>query len=413
MRPSVLAGALLTATAALVPVATAQEAHTWDYGAFVRVNILDPKYDAGQGGGIGGRVGYFFAKQWEAQLDLSYNQNKIDTAGSVKTLPVHLRLVYNFPADESWAFFLGAGYTYENTSGSLSGSSSGWGGVLGLRIHFTPTVAAFVDYDVDKVYKPITNATNGGLEFGVAWLPGNEKPKPAPAPAPAPPPAVVAAPAAAVVAAAPADDDHDGVPNTADKCPNTPAGEPVDSDGCSASQKDDDHDGVMNNADKCPNTPAGETVDANGCSASQRDSDGDGVTDDKDKCPDTPHGTAVDESGCPIPPLILQGVNFESNKAVLLPGSSVTLDKVASSLLAHPKVSVEIEGYTDNSGTSAYNHQLSLSRAEAVKAYLVSRGVPADRMTTKGFGEDSPLVPNTSAANKAKNRRVELKETTN
>ena len=68
-----------------------------------------------------------------------------------------------------------------------------------------------------------------------------------------------------------ADDDGDGVANDSDSCPDTPAGEAVDSEGCSDSQRDDDNDGVANGADLCPDTPAGEAVDSEGCSESQRD----------------------------------------------------------------------------------------------------------------------------------------------
>jgi OOP family OmpA-OmpF porin len=150
-------------------------------------------------------------------------------------------------------------------------------------------------------------------------------------------------------------------------------------------------------------------VDANGCSASQRDTDGDGVMDDKDVCPETPAGTAVDASGCPVKPLVLEGVKFETNKAVLLPGSAATLDKVAAGLAAHPEVKIEISGYTDNVGDPKYNVQLSQSRADAVKAYLVSKGIAADRLVAKGYGQADPLVPNTTAANKQENRRVSVK----
>ncbi|WP_298262607.1 endonuclease, partial [uncultured Lutibacter sp.] len=93
------------------------------------------------------------------------------------------------------------------------------------------------------------------------------------------------------------DDDNDGIQNSADLCPNTPIGESVNVNGCSESQLDDDNDGVMNNIDTCPNTPLGEEVDVNGCSNSQLDDDNDGVSNEIDQCPNTPIGTYVDEAG--------------------------------------------------------------------------------------------------------------------
>jgi hypothetical protein len=99
-----------------------------------------------------------------------------------------------------------------------------------------------------------------------------------------------------------ADEDGDGVPDGVDVCLGTPAGEEVNSDGCSSSQVDDDGDGVSNLEDQCPATPSGEAVDNDGCSASQRDTDGDGVSDAIDQCPGTPSGTAVDNSGCTSQP---------------------------------------------------------------------------------------------------------------
>lgn len=90
------------------------------------------------------------------------------------------------------------------------------------------------------------------------------------------------------------DDDGDGVPNSIDKCPDTPYGVKVDEFGCPL---DSDHDGVPDYLDKCPNTPAGAKVDAKGCPV---DSDNDGVPDYLDLCPNTPYGVKVDENGCPI-----------------------------------------------------------------------------------------------------------------
>ena len=94
------------------------------------------------------------------------------------------------------------------------------------------------------------------------------------------------------------DSDLDGVDDYYDLCPNTPAGETVDLDGCSDSQLDDDGDGVMNDADLCPGTAAGASVDADGCSLGQVDTDGDGVSDLLDNCPNTPPGETVDIYGC-------------------------------------------------------------------------------------------------------------------
>lgn len=94
------------------------------------------------------------------------------------------------------------------------------------------------------------------------------------------------------------DNDNDGVTDNIDQCPNTPTGETVDVNGCSATQRDTDHDGIVDASDICPSTPAGEVADAQGCSDSQKDADGDGVIGANDLCPNTPTGEAVDANGC-------------------------------------------------------------------------------------------------------------------
>jgi hypothetical protein len=86
------------------------------------------------------------------------------------------------------------------------------------------------------------------------------------------------------------------VPDGADLCPATAAGEPVDADGCSASQRDTDNDGVSDALDLCPDTPAGTTVDADGCPVAA-DADGDGVADAVDNCPDVPNPDQQDSDG--------------------------------------------------------------------------------------------------------------------
>ena len=208
----------------------------------------------------------------------------------------------------------------------------------------------------------------------------------------------------------PRDTDGDGVADGADRCPNTPAGTPVDANGC---PRDSDGDGVSDALDRCPNTPAGTAVDATGCPA---DSDRDGVINANDKCPDTPAGTTVDAVGCAAlfqagQPLVLQGVNFETGKSVMLPESQEILDRVAQSLIDNPEVTVEVGGHTDNTGRRASNLRLSEARANAVRDYLISKGVDGSRMTAKGYGPDNPTAENTTPAGRLANRRVELSKT--
>jgi OOP family OmpA-OmpF porin len=150
------------------------------------------------------------------------------------------------------------------------------------------------------------------------------------------------------------------------------------------------------------------------------DSDGDGVTDDKDRCPGTPKGIKVEPNGCAlsIGPIgtatasgtyIMEGVQFETNKADLKTSSYPVLDNVAEIMNKNPDLKVEIQGHTDGSGNREYNTGLSQRRADSVKAYLETKGVAATRMTTKGFGPDSPIDTNATKEGRARNRRVEFK----
>jgi len=101
------------------------------------------------------------------------------------------------------------------------------------------------------------------------------------------------------------------------------------------------------------------------------------------------------------------GVLFRSNDAQLLPGAQSKLDDVAAALLTNGRP-VSIEGYTDSKGSQSRNIDLSQRRAESVRSYLISRGLPADRVVAKGMGPDRPIADNTSAEGRANNRRVEI-----
>jgi len=207
-------------------------------------------------------------------------------------------------------------------------------------------------------------------------------------------------------------------PAPAAAAPAPPAPEPV----VKPAPVDSDKDGVIDDLDKCPGTPAGVAVDKDGCPL---DSDNDGVADYLDKCPGTPAGVKVDKDGCPppvvkevkpkaaaAPEIIEKGrttlrVLFDTNKDVIKKNSFKDVDNLVSVMKQYPDLNVVIEGHTDNVGSAAYNKKLSQKRADAVKKYMVKKGIDAKRITAEGFGLEKPIADNATKAGKAKNRRVE------
>lgn len=101
-------------------------------------------------------------------------------------------------------------------------------------------------------------------------------------------------------------------------------------------------------------------------------------------------------------------IYFDSGSANIKPESFPILDSVAILLRENPTARIQIAGHTDSDGAASMNQTLSERRAQSVQQYLVSKGIEAPRLTTIGYGEERPLVPNTSAANKARNRRIEF-----
>ena len=200
---------------------------------------------------------------------------------------------------------------------------------------------------------------------------------------------------------------------------------------------DQDGDTIPDSEDWCSRTPAGQRVGANGCGVADiqvvcdrglpepkprvvptavskgvRDTDGDGITDDEDKCPGTPRGAETDDNGCvKIEKVVLRGVNFATGSAKLLPASHDTLRSVAGAMKANEDLEVEIGGHTDSVGDEKKNQGLSERRAKAVKEFLVNEGVAEGRLSTKGYGEESPADTNDTAEGRANNRRVAFKIT--
>lgn len=218
---------------------------------------------------------------------------------------------------------------------------------------------------------------------------------------------------------APPDADGDGIVGANDKCPNIAEDKDgfEDEDGCP--EADNDKDGIPDQQDKCPNKP--ETVnnidDDDGCP--EEDTDGDGIIGSRDKCPDEPEtkNGYKDEDGCPdeIPNAVkkftgvIEGINFKTAQATILPGSYAILDRAVAVLKEYSDIRMEISGHTDSRGKSDYNRDLSQRRADAVKMYFISNGVDANRLTSVGYGMDRPVADNQTESGRSKNRRTEFR----
>ncbi len=136
-----------------------------------------------------------------------------------------------------------------------------------------------------------------------------------------------------------------------------------------------------------------------------KDSDGDGVLDNKDQCPGTPKGARVDARGC----WVLSGLRFDTNEAAIKPQFRRILDEAAQVMSENPDMRIEIQGHTDSRGSYSYNQRLSERRAKSVRAYLISLGIAASRLTAVGFGESMPAASNATTGGQDQNRRVEMK----
>lgn len=351
---------------------------------------------------------------------------------------------------------------------TICGSGGSVLGGLGLRIGLTPTLMVRGEAELNSNKSSTKSLTNFGVSLGLSLMLGS---KPIPdsdgdhvqnnrdrCPD---------TPRGAQVDArgCPSDEDGDGVPTGIDRCPGSAAGAAVDETGC---PKDSDGDNIPDGIDRCPDTPQGVLVDANGCG---KDSDGDGSPDGLDRCSETPRGATVDALGCPgdedgdgvldgldrcprtatgagvmpsgcvpgqaagqpapgarnqpqaqptpgrqagapvgkIVPGVVPGIGFAAGTARLSSSSYVALDSISAILIADPTASVEVSAHSDNSLSPAESMRLTGLQADAVRDYLVLKGVPYQQISSKGYGSTVPLTPDTTPTGRAANRRVEIK----
>lgn len=169
---------------------------------------------------------------------------------------------------------------------------------------------------------------------------------------------------------------------------------------------DSDGDGVSDSADLCPGTPAGTVVDGTGCAVQARQS---GKAPDR-ACRAPVLDEAVDEHGCAVDrAVVLNNVNFEFDSDILTSEAEGVLDDVAQVLKGMPGTVVEIAGHTSDEGDEYYNIDLSQRRAAAVRRYLIDAGINASRLKARGYGGSAPVTANDDFSGRRKNRRVEVK----
>lgn len=305
--------------------------------------------------------------------------------------------------------------------------------VAGLRYDFSPRLSVFSEAfalfatteELDGVAIDLKNDRFGGFRIGLILRLGKDK-----------------------------DQDKDGVPDKTDECPDTPLGVEVDEKGCPKDRDldgipdfeddcpddpglpqyygcpDTDGDGIIDKIDDCPDLPG--IPKYNGCP----DTDGDGVIDPKDLCPDTPQGVVVDEYGCPVDsdgdgltddvdqcpeeygPMEYMGcpeppdvgwpdsdrestpeVYFETDQYELDPAAEEELQKMVKYLFENPMMNIRLYGFADPRGSKEYNDILSARRVEAVKKFLLRKGVPENRIMVKALGEIQEVKTTTGEEN--------------
>jgi OOP family OmpA-OmpF porin len=364
--------------------------------------------------GFAARLGYWLYGPLSLEGEFTYArpQPTNDAADRVTATTLAGWLLANLPVGTSGSVFLKGGYgstSYGNCpdiaipDAGPCGSVGVLQGGAGARVAIMPSVQLRIDgiLNTSLSSRKFSNAViQGGLTVLLGAGGGSNR---------APKPRIT-------------DPDADGVPDTRDRCPGTPRGARVDAVGCS---HDVDGDLVPDGVDACPDTPAGVAVDSTGCPKPAA-------------APAEPPAAAVSPAPIPAPIATPAPVKPDSAKApaarpdsarasvpkprvVVLPGtiwnyraSAINasglpgLDSVVRILRENPSLVAEVQGYAHDRLVPSDNTLLSQRRAEAIKSYIVSKGVTAGRVTAVGKGSQTLLVSDTTDAARITNRRVEV-----
>lgn len=356
----IMAGAL-TASAIAAP-AMAEDRDRIYINPAIGMQLFDDKRDLDESATYQLGLEYRFSDHWaiEAVYGKSDPERKY-TDGDVSVRDYRLDGLYYFGAmDDSIQPYLGMGAGHTEFDGNGESRINAGGG---LRFVMNDTLS--LRLDAREFFSLDEDAWDTLVSLGVSLAFGREAEAAPPPPAPAPPPA-------------PEDTDSDGVPDNRDQCPGTPAGAPVNAQGCLL---DSDDDGVADYQDRCPGTARDAEVDENGC---------EGVTERVETVELTVH--------------------FPLNSAEIVDLYDEEIRQVAEFMERYPDTTVEIAGHSDSTGEASYNLDLSQRRAEAVAARLIQHpDIDGERVTARGYGEAEPIADNSTEAGRARNRRVEAR----
>jgi outer membrane protein OmpA-like peptidoglycan-associated protein len=425
LRGLVLSGLL---AALIAPAASAQGAGTVEFGVFAKKNWFGDSYGLADRTGGGLRLGFFPAKFVEIAASGAYTPTRYAfSSGRVDQVNAAGELVFNVGLDPHAAMFFGGRYVYNKYFDrgnqlpgiSAEGHESGPGALVGFRFGIGGHLSVRVDGNVDFMgvvgdpnfalnSAPDSTDQHWGFSAGLAWMFGNT--------------------------GAVGDADHDGVKDNVDQCPDTPRGvkvvketgcPPVNQDSINAAKAAAEAAAAAKARED--SIAAAERARADSIAAAER-ARADSIAAAERAAAQAARDSAAMAAGLSAAQIqalrdslakltsanakvTLPGVNFATGTATLTQSSRFILDEVAATLNDNPTINVEVSGHTDNTGGRKLNERLSQQRADAVRNYLVSKGVSGDRMTAKGYAWDRPVASNATRAGRALNRRTELDRT--
>lgn len=396
MKKTTLTLALISAGLISTPaISDGHDSESWvgGYGMYYHTDQGKPQPAAelDDGFGIGVEGGFRFSESWAARLSASLVDVDNTLTGDSEKGPLFGLDAMYFLQDDLFYVFGGIYHQNLDDTYNMLGYGLGKHWDIDDNVKLTSEIAAYRDID-DPYY-------DYSVKLGLAYVFGNDSSS-----------SYTPTPAPKTMTSAPKDSDMDGVYDSKDQCPYTPSGTAVDSMGCSV---DKDGDGVLNTMDQCPTTATGTPVDSKGC-AIEPDTDADGVVDSQDACPSTPVGDNVHANGCTVfteqEVSISVRILFANNSADISDMDDSQIVELAEFLQRYGSTNAVIEGHSSAPGAAPYNKDLSLRRANSLKALLVKQyGIEMSRLSTVGYGEERLLdTSNTRAAHNL-NRRIEVK----